>query len=233
MSSFSLAVLHNSGKTSSNMKRALVCSVFILSILATRADVVIQQRVESTTQNGDMSTKIKGDKIRVDIAKGPAGSVSKIMDLSTGVTITLRHEQKIIQEVSADQMKKSIELMDNGAGSTGTPPILQDTGKSETVEGYDSEVYSWTNNLCDMGGTVWVAKDFPNYIALKPQILKLNKSSMVNMAKGMMPDTTTLPGMIVKSKAVVRGEQITTTLISAREEPVDDSVFDAPVDYQK
>jgi hypothetical protein len=53
------------------------------------------------------------------------------------------------------------------------------------------------------------------------------------MSKGMAPDTDTLPGMVIKTKADVQGQEITTTLISAQEESVDASVFEIPKDYQE
>ena len=122
--------------------------------------------------------------------------------------------------------------MNNGATNAG-PPKLQDTGKTETVGGYNAEIYTWTNINNNSGGTIWVAKGFPNYAKIKAQLDKLNNSPMSQMSKGMAPDTSALSGMVVKTKAEVQGQEITTTLVSAQEEPVDSSVFEIPQDYQQ
>jgi hypothetical protein len=218
------------------MKRTLVFPVLILTLVAARADFVIQQKVESAMQNGDTIMKIKGDKIRVDMASGPAGNMSTIVDLNAGDSTALMHDQKIAMKISAAQIKQMMESMksriNNGVITNAGAPPLQDTGKTETVGAYDTEIYTWTNNN-NMGGTVWVAKNFPNFAQLKVQLERLNQSPMGQMSKGMAPDTSALPGMVVKTKARVQGQDITTTLISAKEEPVDATVFDIPKDYQE
>jgi len=48
----------------------------------------------------------------------------------------------------------------------------------------------------------------------------------------MSPDISTLPGMVVKSQADMAGQKVITTLISAKEETVESSAFEAPKDYQ-
>jgi hypothetical protein len=219
------------------MKRTLAFLTLISTMVAARADFVIQQKMESATQNGDMTMKIKGDKIRVDMAVGPMGNISTIMDLGgAGDSTTLLHQQKMAMKISAAQMQQMMqqtkERLNNGNANAATPK-LQDTGKTGMVGGYSAEIYTWTNNPSNSGGTIWVAKDFPNYAEIKTQLDKLNKSPMGQMSKGMAPDTSTLPGMVVKTKAEVQGQEITMTLISAQKEPVDASAFEIPKDYQE
>jgi hypothetical protein len=218
------------------MKQILTFLILISVMVDARADFVIQQKMESASQNGDMTMKIKGDKIRVDMTAGPMGSMSMIMDLDAGDSTTLLHQQKMAIKVSAAQMQQTMQQMKsrlNNGATNAEPPKLQDTGKTETVGGYNAEIYTWTNNNNNSGGTIWVAKDFPNYADIKTQLDKLNKSPMVEMSKGMAPDTTTLPGMVVKTKSDMQGQEVTTTLISAQEEPVDASAFEIPKDYQE
>ena len=62
--------------------------------MAARADLVLQQNVESAMINGTITTQIKGDKIRVDMPSSPQGAMSTIMDLSSGDSTTLLHQQK-------------------------------------------------------------------------------------------------------------------------------------------
>jgi hypothetical protein len=218
------------------MKRTLAFLTLISAIVAARADFVIQQKMEGDLQNGDMTMKIKGDKISVDTAAGPMGNMSTIMDLGAGDSTTLLHQQKIAMKISPVQMQGMMQQMKgrlNSSDTNAAPPKLQDTGKTETVGGYAAEIYTWTNNNSNSGGTVWVAKNFPNYAEIKTQLDKLNKSPMGQMSKGMAPDMSALPGMVVKTKAEVQGQEITMTLISAQEEPVDASVFEIPKDYQE
>jgi hypothetical protein len=78
-----------------------------------------------------------------------------------------------------------------------------------------------------------VAKNYPNYKKIMAQLDKLNKSPMSQMSKGIAPDTSALPGMVIKTKADVQGQEVTTTLISAQEAPVDAAIFEVPKDYQE
>jgi Domain of unknown function (DUF4412) len=218
------------------MKRTLVFLTLISTMAAARADFVIQEKMESTMQNGDMTMKFKGDKIRVDMPAGPMGDMSTIMDLAAGDSTTLLHSQKMAMKISAAQMQQMMQQMKGGSNNGATnaePPKLQDTGKTETMGGYDTEIYSWTNNNNNSGGTVWVAKSFPNYAKIKAQLDKLNNSPMSQMSKGIAPDMSILPGMVVKTKADVQGQEITMTLISAQEAPVDAAIFEIPKDYQE
>jgi uncharacterized protein DUF4412 len=129
-------------------------------------------------------------------------------------------------------MQQMKNRLNNGDTNAATPK-LQDTGKAETVGGYNAEIYTWTNTSENSGGTVWVAKNFPNYSEIKTQLDKLSKSPMGQMTKNMAPDTTSLPGMVIKTIAQVQGQEITMTLISAREEDVDASAFEIPKDYHE
>jgi hypothetical protein len=67
------------------MKQIVISLSLAFSIMAARADLVLQQNVESSMINGTITTQIKGDKIRVDMPSSPQGAMSTIMDLSSGI----------------------------------------------------------------------------------------------------------------------------------------------------
>ena len=75
------------------MKRVLILLSLALSLAVTRADLVLKQNIESPIMNGTVTTQIKGDKIRVDMPTTPQGAMSTIMDLNSGDSITLLHQQ--------------------------------------------------------------------------------------------------------------------------------------------
>jgi hypothetical protein len=213
------------------MKRISIFLALISLGAAAHADFVIQQKVEGGLQSGDMTMKIKGDKVRVDMA-GPAGDVSSILDMNTGDSTVLMHQQKMAMNMPAAQLKQTMERMKNQNGNTNAaPPQLVDTGKTGMVGGYDAEIYTWTNNR-DAGGMIWVSKTFPDYTKIKVQLDKLENSPVSQMSKGLAPDTSALPGMVMKSKIDMNGQEMISTLISAKEESVDASAFEVPADYQ-
>ena len=82
------------------MKTFLALSVFSFAIIAARADFTIKQKVDGGMQSGEMTLRVKGDKIRVYMPASPGGEMSIIMDLSTGDTVTLLHQQKMAVKIS-------------------------------------------------------------------------------------------------------------------------------------
>jgi hypothetical protein len=217
------------------MKRTLPLLTLIFTIAAAHADLIIEQKMESAMMNGNVTLKVKGDKMRMDMTAGPAGAMSTIMDMGTGDSITLMHAQKMAMKVSGAQTKQMMEAMKQKREAAGTAaPKLEDTGKKEKVGDYNTEIFTWTGS--GVTQTLWVSKDVPNYESIKKQMMKLNDSPFGGVAKGMSPDMDKLPGIAVKTQMEMPqmpGQKITTTLVSVKEQPVEDSTFEAPKDYQQ
>ena len=216
------------------MKHLVISLGLAVGVLAARGDLVMQQNIESSMINGTITTQIKGDKIRVDMPSSPQGAMSTIMDLSSGDSTTLLHDQKAAMKIPGTQIKQMAEHMKNsraGAGTNAEPPKFQDTGKTEKVGTYTTEIYTWTGPD-GAKQTVWVAKDFPDYANIKVQMDKLNNSPIAQMSKGAAPDINSLPGMAVKTQMDVNGQKITSTLVSIKQTSLDASIFDTPKDYK-
>jgi hypothetical protein len=210
---------------------------FLLALLATvaaaRADLVVEQSIESPIQNGKITVKLKGDNLRVDMPSGPMGAMSTIMNVNTGDSLSLIHAQKMAMKVSGAQTKAMMEMMKKQVPATGADspaPKLQATGKKEKVGNYDTEIYTWTGGGATQ--TLWVAKDFPGFDKFKDELAKLNKSAASGFSLGQQPDFSALPGMVVKTVAETAGMTVTSTLVSVKQEPVDAALFEAPKDYQ-
>jgi Domain of unknown function (DUF4412) len=216
------------------MKQILMLFALALSLVAARADLVLKQNIESAVLNGTITTQIKGNKIRVDIPSSPQGAMSTIMDLSSGDSVTLLHQQKTAMKVPGAEIKQMVENMKQAraAGTNAAPPKFQDTGKAEKVGSYDTELYTWSSPD-GATQTVWVARNFPDYAQIKSQMDELNHSPVAQLTKGAAPDVSALPGMVVKTQMEMNGQKVTSTLVSAREESVDPSIFQTPKDYQE
>jgi len=216
------------------MKRILILLGLAFSLAVARADLVLQQDIESAMINGTVTTQIKGNKIRVDMPSSPQGAMSTIMDLNSGDSVTLLHQQKVAMKVPGAEIKQMAENMKRarvGAQTNAPPPTFHDTGKTEKVGNYDAEVYTWSSPD-GASQTVWVAKNYPNYAKIKVQMDKLNNSPVAQISKGSAPDVSTLPGMVVKTQMEMNGQKVTSTLVSVNEQSVDASIFETPKDYQ-
>ncbi|HEX7578297.1 MAG TPA: hypothetical protein VF430_09700, partial [Verrucomicrobiae bacterium] len=118
-----------------------------------------------------------------------------------------------------------------------------DTGNADLVAGYNAEIYAWaadrklwsdTNGMIE---TLWVAKDFTNYENIKADLVKLDHANVSFPGKGMQPEISSLPGMVVKSKLLGKMgatvQTINIMLLSAKEEPVGPSNFEVPGDCKE
>src|SRR5579862_3658337 len=130
------------------MKRPLILLGLAVSLIAAHADLVLQQNVESSMVNGLVTTQIKGDKIRVDMPAMAQGSMSTIMDLNSGDSVTLMHDQKAAMKVPGTQIKEMVANLKKARASANTnapPPVFLDTGKTEQVGSYTAEIYTWSS----------------------------------------------------------------------------------------
>jgi hypothetical protein len=216
------------------MKYKITLLILISTIVAVRADLVMQEQVSFGNQTNilTMTIKIHGDKIRQDTVGGESGDMSMIKDGKTGDSFILMHPQKTFTK----NMKRK-DARDNDAALSQP----SDTGKSEKIGGYAAEIYNWsapkrfwvgTNGMTEV---LWIAKDFPNYEKIKPYFAQFEKADVSILGNGMQPTMNSLPGILVKSKMTVTMTQlvqtITTTLVSIKEEPVDPAIFEVPSDY--
>lgn len=217
------------------LKKILILSGLAFSLVTARADLVLKQNIESAVMNGTVTTQIKGNKVRVDMPATPQGAVSTIMDLNSGDQVMLMHQQKVAMKVPGAEIKQMAEKMKEARANALTnapPPKFHDTGKTEKVAGYNTEIYTWSSPDGE-NQTVWVAKHYPDYATIKAQMDKLNNSPAARISKGTAPDASTLPGMVIKTQMEMHGQKVTSTLISAKEEPVAASIFEIPKDYQE
>lgn len=214
------------------MKHLPLVLTLALIAAAGRADLIVEQKIESQMQNGNITIKTKGDNVRIDMPTGPMGAMSVIMNVDTGDSVNLIHTQKMAMKVSGAQTKAMMEAMkkQTPGADAGAGPKLTPTGKTEKVGEHTAEIYTWASG----GGTqtLWIAKDFPNFADFKDELVKLNKAAAAGIAKDMQPDFSTLPGMVVKTVADAGGMKMTSTLVSVKQAPVDAALFEAPKDYQ-
>ena len=206
------------------MKRIFI-SLALVCAAGVRADLITQQQIVTPNYTGVAAIMIKGTKIRMDTYAGQPQALSTITDLNTGDTITLLHTQKLYLKSSGHLMKQA-----RPSGTASRAPVPQPTGKTQKVGNYDSELYMWTNSR-GITGTVWVAKNYPDYARIRADYAVLDKTTGADT--DMTPALSALPGMVVRSQVAGGGQTITLALILAKEEPLDASLFGIPRNYKE
>jgi hypothetical protein len=215
-------------------KPIFMFAALIAPLVAARADLVMEQQSGSATATDRIALKVHGDKMRMDQRDKDGYVFSVIIDLNTRDSLTLFPQGKSFLKRSGAEIREQMDAERKSPHGTNemsdTPARAVDTGTTAKVGGYDTEIYTWSgpNGLTE---TLWVATNFPDYESIRPELAKLDRFDASGPHKGAQPQLSLLPGMVVKAEKAAGGHKVTVTLISARVEPVDPSLFELPADY--
>ena len=205
---------------------SLAAPLFLLPLLV-RADIVLEQKLESQMISGNITTKIKGDQVRIDSPSPLGGTQTTIIDNKSGQMTSLIHAQKMAMKMNISTLKQQSEAAQKAMNMD--PSKMEKpkaTGTKEKVGEWNTEVYEL--NFGGMANRLWVSKDFPNYKVINAKMTAFSNQ----MSGGMMdPSKFDLGGMVVKSETNTPAGKLTTTLVSAREQNVEASEFAIPQGY--
>ncbi|MDQ2868095.1 MAG: DUF4412 domain-containing protein [Verrucomicrobiota bacterium] len=215
------------------MMKYIALFIFLGSAGLVRADLSLVQKVEGISPANaaginEITIKMKGTKARIETG----AKASTIVDASTGEMITLMHDRKAVLRISGERAKAMAEMANKYAGKNEdkTKPELVPTGKMETVNGMDTEIYTTKGGTRPV--TYWIAKNYPNAAAILKQMQAMLPKQWT-MTQGGMPDYRDFPGLPVKTEFDMGGKKVTTTLVSVKEDPISDAEFTIPADYSE
>jgi Domain of unknown function (DUF4412) len=201
--------------------------LFFLALgLSARADLTIVQKVEMGSTPGEMTIRIKGDKVRVD----PAPQISMITDNKTGDTVTLMHSEKKALRMSGEKMKAAAEMVNKftGGASPAASPKLTPLGRKEQVNGMSTELYSIDTPVGK--ATYYIAPNYPDAAAILQEMQATQPAALASAATN-MPGFRDLPGVPVKIEMDAQGRHIVMTLLSLKRDPIPASEFVIPPGY--
>jgi len=204
--------------------------VLTLSTHFARGDLTLVQTVEGNgvPSGSRITIKMKEGKTRIET--GPQASV--IIDAKTGDTITLMHPQKQIIRIPGDKMRAIAEMTNKFATDKGASqkPKLTPTGRKEVINGMQTEIYTSEGPSSKM--TYWIAMNYPN----ASQILKemeMMQPSQWNIQQTGMPDFRDLPGLPLRITVNSGEKEVTSNLVSIKQDPVAATEFSLPGDYSE
>jgi len=192
--------------------------------LTARADFTIVQKVEGTGGSREITLKVKGDKLRMEASP----QMTMIVDGRTGDTITLMNPQKKIIRISGDKAKAIAEMATKYGGGTTQKPKLVATGKKMTVEGYEAEEYLAESK--QFKASYWIAPTFPNSAAILKQLQAIVPAAWNDLANGMI-DYRDLPGFPIRTQTTVGAQEVISTVVAIKNDPLSDSEFQPPKDF--
>lgn len=195
-------------------------------LFSARADLTIVQKVEGAAQNGDVTVKIKGDKERIDAPSQP----TRIIDGKTGEMTDLMSDRKSFVKITAAQIKKAAESMNLNVDKKSDSPKLTPTGKKETINSYETEEYAYETP--QFKASFWVANKYPDAGGILKQ-MQVPISGAWKPSNMGMPDYTDFAGLPLKTVISVGPNQVVTTIVSIKQDPLNASEFEIPKDFQE
>src|SRR3954471_14051232 len=209
------------------MKATFLSLAFALILSqSARADFTIVQKVEQKGTANEIVLKLKGEKIRMEAT----ADVTMIVDGKTGDTVTLMNAQKKYLRISGEKAKAIAELATKYSGTTAEKPKLVATGKKMTVNGYEADEYAGETAL--FKARYWIAPSFPESAAIMKQLQAVIPATWNDLAKGMM-DYRDLPGFPLKTHVKTGEQEITSTIVAVKPDPLSDAEFAVPKDFQE
>jgi Domain of unknown function (DUF4412) len=201
-----------------------------LALSCARADLTVVQKVEGAGPSNEMTMKLKGDKMRIEISP----KLTTIIDAKTGDMINLMGDQKTVVRMSGDKVKAAMQMAAQFSDKNGKKPTekpkLVSTGKKEILNGQETEQYTYETP--EFKATYWIAPNYPNGAGILKQLQALNPD-VWKISNAQMPDYREFPGLPIKTVLSMRGNQITTMLVSVKEDPLSDTEFSIPKEYQE
>jgi len=205
-------------------------ALFLCSAMFTHADVVMEQKLESPFISGNVVTKVKGERARVDVPAPEVGQTTILVDLKAGQMTTLVHAKKFLIKMDLAQAKSALDEQQKASGVDPAKAKPKATGEKEKIGDWDCDIYQ-----LDLGnGTaskIWVAKDYPHYKELMAQLNKFNSAGPVAM--GLDALKADLGGMTIKTEVTMPIGKLVNTLVSIKEQPIPDTEFEVPAGYEE
>jgi hypothetical protein len=185
---------------------------------------------------------LEGEKARMDV-----GPVSVIFDGSTGEQIVMLHDKSQYLVMTEEDVKNSREyqrLMKGTHTQPAQPVKPVSTGKTETINGFKTEVYE--AQLADQKMIFWVTQDREDAKALKGAMLDAYSRVLANTDN--LVDMKSLPGYPVKSvvqmnprKTKLKDGMVVATpgaktehiVKSIKVEKVESEMFKVPTGYER
>jgi hypothetical protein len=201
------------------------------------------EAAEPARGGANMTIKIKSERARIDASS----QLTTIFDGKTGEVINLLNDQKTVVRISSEKLKAVTDMLDKFTDKKAAPekPKLTPTGQKETVNGYETEQYTYDGP--GFKAIYWIAPGYPDGAAILAQLQSI-KSEFWDAANTKMPDFRDFPGLPIRTRMILsketpaekpeaspttHGTEITSTISSVSHDPISDSEFAVPGDFKE
>ncbi len=212
------------------MKTGGLCLIVVAFLsLTARGDLTIVQKIEGSGSVKQITMKLKGDKARVEVSP----ELTTIMETKGGDILTLMNTKKKFVRISAEKSKAIAELASKYSKDSAAPAEkakLVATGRKETINGYETEEY--VRESSSMKESYWIALTYPDSAEIVKQLQAIAPTAWNEIAKGML-DLSDFPGLPVRTSIKTDRKEITSTIVSIKQDLLSDMEFAVPRDFQE
>jgi hypothetical protein len=194
-----------------------------------RGDLTIVQKVEGIGSFKQVTTKLKGDKARVEVSP----ELTTIIDNKSGEMLNLMNTKKKFLRISADKSKAIAELASKYGGDSSAAAErskLTPSGKKEMISGYETDEY--VRESPSGKESYWIALKYPDSVAIVKQLQAITPTAWNDIAKGMF-DFRDFPGLPLRTIVNTNGKEITSTITSIKQDLLSEAEFSVPKDFQE
>lgn len=195
------------------------------------ADITIVQKVEASgelgdpPQKGNVTTYIKGSKIKIDQVDQVT---SRIIDIDTGKMVVISSDTQTVSPFNVNDLKLYTGLFGYEKGT----PSLQKIGNTKTVNGYSCEEYKFTTSGTPTTETIACVSD-----QIKTEEIEKFRKFSEDLPKqfGALPAEVKGFPVVSDTKITSLGDTKTrhAELVSVSYDSIPDSVFEIPADYDE
>ncbi|MEY2564436.1 MAG: hypothetical protein QOH88_2629 [Verrucomicrobiota bacterium] len=208
---------------------ALCLAVIAATSASARGDLTIVQKMEAGGSVSQITIKLKGEKARIEMAP----EVTTIIENRNGDMLTLMNKERKFLRISADKSEAIAEMANKYAGHTKgavetAKPVA--TGKRETINGFEVEEY--VREGPSFKATYWIAPTYPDSAAIVKQLQAIVLTAWNDAAKGVL-DWRDFPGLPLRTKVKADGKEITSTIVSIKQETLSEAEFSVPNDFEE
>src|SRR5450631_3982028 len=212
------------------MKTRGLCLIVTAFLSVTvRGDLTIVQKVEGIGSVKQITTKLKGDKARVEVSP----EVTTIIDNKSGEMLNLMNGKKKFLRISTDKSKAIAELASKYGGDSSAAAErskLTPTGKKEMMNGYETEEY--VRESPSVKESYWIALKYPDSAAIVKQLQAITPTAWNDIAKGML-DFRDFPGLPLRTIIKTDRREIISTITSIKQDLLSEAEFAVPKDFQE
>lgn len=193
------------------------------------ADLVVVQKMSGDMQNGTVTLKFKGSRVRTDLGS----QVSSIADGASGETFTLMHAKRTFtrSRLDPESLRSRLPKDPQAATAEGKPSKPESSGQRERLGEQECEIYSVTRGK--VSGRYWVAASHPMKDKVRAALEPVSVSGTLPGASLGLPSPLDFPGLVLRTELHFEKVKAVLEFVSAREETLPSQLFEVPKDYRE